>query len=709
MRAREFITESASPSQVWIDQVYSQYPDWPYGQADKVMVWGEGEDQQFAAFKLKPGTAPNTVEIDWIMAGPEQRKGVGSRAIKELQRQAQESGIRLTLYPWAKGNVSQASLTRLYKRHGFKPIAKGAKPMAWEPVNEINDDLRCATGIMEGLSQNQSQVRQTLNAWMNQDQQYEDPTQRAGFQAKVWPYIQKNIQSILSDKGQDGKGSYPAAPYAAWLLVQHMDAYPQNQASFLSALEQSGLDPTDGDGKNIGKLQFLRDRLAVNKWIAANANNKEYYVNGKPLPNPTVNVRNPAMFKDAGIVATSRDGALKNAIAAGNKLLVAAVQATNAQTQPSFKQGVNEEVNPMRQQAGQMIDKYFGQIYSYGDSGLDYLDNNAPTWYGLSDQSPPIVIGDGFILDGYHRANVAKALGIPTIRAYVGVKKVEEGYVRKLNFDEIYGKYLKITDNDGDPNKKGFSLVTPLNGASWNWRERPEFKDIVKRKLNQPGWLGDHKYQQIVDAMSGNKFDPAKHLVKEITAVPTVAKSKRQHLDVMPNDGRPIPRGEESDYMGNLVADMGNGYQLWSWTDRGTVTYYVFDTGTRTSQLGTTGRPYKTNRDSFVIQGVYSGPKNQYRAADLYAFLILNQGLTLVSDNKQSAGGYRVWQELERRYGRKINVHGFDTKTDQGVNVTTQDEPDTHVARADVERAGPKMKQDLASISRDLRFVASAR
>jgi len=255
-------------------------------------------------------------------------------------------------------------------------------------VSDVDFDLRLrrSTGIMEGLSQNQAQVRKTLNAWMNQDQQYEDPTQRAGFQAKVWPYIQKNIQLIMSDKGADGKGSYPAAPYAAWLLVQHMDAYPQNQASFLSALEQSGLDPTDGDGKNIGKLQFLRDRLAVNKWIAANANNKEYYVNGKPLPNPTVNVRNPAMFKDAGQVATSRDGALKNAIAAGNKLLVAAVQATNAQTQPSFKQGVNEAVNPMRQQAGRMIDKYFGKIYEYGDSGLDYLDNHAPTWYGLSDQ-----------------------------------------------------------------------------------------------------------------------------------------------------------------------------------------------------------------------------------------------------------------------------------------------------------------------------------
>jgi hypothetical protein len=196
--------------------------------------------------------------------------------------------------------------------------------------------------------------------------------------------------------------------------------------------------------------------------------------------------------------------------------------------------------------------------------------------------------------------------------------------------------------------------------------------------------------------------------VNEITSVPTVAKSKRQHLDVMPNDGRPIPKGQEADYLGDLVADMGRGLQLWSWTDRGTVTYYVFDTSTRTSQLGTTGRPYTTNRNSFVIQGVYSGPKNTYRAADLYAFLILNQGLTLVSDNKQSEGGYRVWQELERRY-KNINVHGFDTRTDQGVNVTTKDEPDTHVDRTTVKSAGPQMKKELGTISRDLRFVASAR
>jgi hypothetical protein len=49
-------------------------------------------------------------------------------------------------------------------------------------------------------------------------------------------------------------------------------------------------------------------------------------------------------------------------------------------------------------------------------------------------KAPPIVIGsDGNILDGYHRANVAKALGIPTIKAYVGIKG-QQGVAE--NFDD---------------------------------------------------------------------------------------------------------------------------------------------------------------------------------------------------------------------------------------------------------------------------------
>jgi len=195
--------------------------------------------------------------------------------------------------------------------------------------------------------------------------------------------------------------------------------------------------------------------------------------------------------------------------------------------------------------------------------------------------------------------------------------------------------------------------------------------------------------------------------LQEITLVPTVTKSKRAHLDVMPNNGEPIKPGDEEEYLTNFVTELPGNYELWSWRDRMTVTYYVFDLDSRRCQLATTGRVYAGNADAFEIMGLYSGPKNTFKARDLYAFLILNQGLTLVSDNKQSTGGYRVWQSLEQKYGNKINIHGFDTRTDQGVNVTTQDEPDTHVDRATVKSAGPQMKKELGSISRDLRFVAS--
>jgi hypothetical protein len=39
------------------------------------------------------------------------------------------------------------------------------------------------------------------------------------------------------------------------------------------------------------------------------------------------------------------------------------------------------------------------------------------------DTIPPIVIGEGNVLDGYHRATAAKELGIPTIKAYIGKRK----------------------------------------------------------------------------------------------------------------------------------------------------------------------------------------------------------------------------------------------------------------------------------------------
>ena len=137
MKSEEFIdlrpsAKSSAVAKAWIEKVYNLYPDtW---QGNHVMLWGEGDDQQLAMFELVPSLSKNVaVEIKWFSAYP-LRSGVGTRAMAELQRLAKEDGITLKLYPWDKGRVSQAALTKFYKKQGFKPDAKGSKTMQWSPL-----------------------------------------------------------------------------------------------------------------------------------------------------------------------------------------------------------------------------------------------------------------------------------------------------------------------------------------------------------------------------------------------------------------------------------------------------------------------------------------------------------------------------------------------------------------------------------------------
>lgn len=144
MRAKDFIidsviklrgTTSSAKAKNWIEKVYAKYPGtW---ENNHVMVWGQGNDQQFAMFELIPSfSKQDAVEVKWFQAYP-LRSGVGTRAIRELQALAKEDGISLTLYPWDKGKVSQAKLTKFYKSLGFIP-QKNSKDMEWNPEN-INE------------------------------------------------------------------------------------------------------------------------------------------------------------------------------------------------------------------------------------------------------------------------------------------------------------------------------------------------------------------------------------------------------------------------------------------------------------------------------------------------------------------------------------------------------------------------------------------
>lgn len=141
MKISELLENESEPTRItlggnqaakdWIAKVYAKYPYTM--QNNHVMVWDEGDDQQFAMFELTPSFSKRgAVEVKWIQAYP-LRQGVGSRAMKELQAMAREDGISLTLFPWDKGQVSQSKLTKFYRGQGFTPTVKGGKAMQWSP------------------------------------------------------------------------------------------------------------------------------------------------------------------------------------------------------------------------------------------------------------------------------------------------------------------------------------------------------------------------------------------------------------------------------------------------------------------------------------------------------------------------------------------------------------------------------------------------
>jgi GNAT superfamily N-acetyltransferase len=416
--ARVWETEQ-TPAEKFIADIYDEYPQ--TFQNNHVMPFGS---EEFAMFELKPSTSKRgAVEVYWFQAYP-LRSGVGSRAMQVLQDRAREHGVALTLVPWDKGQVSQAALTKFYKRQGFKPIIKGGRSLSWEPLEEISRD-RLERYLSRAGRQVDSRQERMARARQRLSRSYE--IYHAEEPAKI-------VDRFEADTPADAQRYYQ----------DYIERYESDRDYDLRLRRGTGIDEQLDEG-------FSND-MSTEDMIAYLRQHHDTNLHQDYLDH--VNTFSKFVLKDI---------------------------PTNS---------ISTEL-----------------------SGLDRAKVERYKQMGFS-KAPPIVIGNEYILDGYHRATAAKELGIPTIQAYVGVKKVAEGYTRKLNFDEIYGKYLKVTDNNGDPNRSGFSLVTPLNGDSWNWRERPEFIPVVKKKLNQPGWLGNHKYQQIIDAMAGRGFDPKRHIAE---------------------------------------------------------------------------------------------------------------------------------------------------------------------------------------------------
>jgi hypothetical protein len=168
-------------------------------QNNHVMPFSE---EEFAMFELKPSIRPNAVDVYWFQAWP-QRQGIGSRAMKVLQDKAREYGVGLTLITWDKGRVSQAALTKFYKRQGFKQDVKGSRKMSWDPQS-----------VKES-----KETRQTLL-----DQHFEFPQQgqygyRTGYQGRGVLEVADGRTGKIINLGEFGTFDGNHKPNQKWLRI----------------------------------------------------------------------------------------------------------------------------------------------------------------------------------------------------------------------------------------------------------------------------------------------------------------------------------------------------------------------------------------------------------------------------------------------------------------------------------------------------------
>ena len=182
-----------------------------------------------------------------------------------------------------------------------------------------------------------NQTRKVLNNFMDEDQNYTNPSKRKDWQAgQVWPYIEKNLHIILSDKEENG--NYPAAPYAAWLLVQHMDAFVDKQKWFFEHLKE--------EIPRFLKLKFLQDRITLNQIIEKLYRAKKSYYDKL---NPNYAKCNPitSCIRDSDLFPSADSEPPRSAKAAYNQLVKAnnnplfvdaldQAYAVGVDTQPSF-------------------------------------------------------------------------------------------------------------------------------------------------------------------------------------------------------------------------------------------------------------------------------------------------------------------------------------------------------------------------------------
>ena len=377
-----------SPAKKWIKKVYAAFPQ-PWNNYHIMDMGGEGANQQLVFFELEPSsTKRGAVEVKWFQAYP-QRQGVGSRAMRMLQDMAREDGITLTLYPWKHGRVSQGNLKKFYKKAGYKPIDKGADAMIWSPTTEAfnkpykskwgnsdYDDIDVLAKLPDGTPLSIMFNREGDDEWQVEfHRDHSTGVTGQGDAQRIFATVITAIQKFIKKRNPE------VVRFSASKEVEPGQS-SQSRAKLYDRLVQRyahewGYDAYQEDHGDQVTYELTR--------VEGVTESQEQKISVKDIL---------AYLKK--VMGTESHEDWRNNVIDNNEYFVLKDIPLNSLWIDL----------PMLDKAN--VEKYKKMDFS---------------------KAPPIVIGsDGNIIDGYHRANVAKALGIKSIKAYVGAKGVTENF-----------------------------------------------------------------------------------------------------------------------------------------------------------------------------------------------------------------------------------------------------------------------------------------
>ena len=134
-------TKNNNPAKKFVKKMYDKHYRNPFNENE--FVTQHGKDR--IAMIHMSSSGEKEAHIHYFRTHP-QRSGVGTEALKNLQKHATEHGVSLHLHLDERSTTPKKVLHKFYNKHGFK----GNHSMTWHPPkNEINEE-----GVMGGAPTN---------------------------------------------------------------------------------------------------------------------------------------------------------------------------------------------------------------------------------------------------------------------------------------------------------------------------------------------------------------------------------------------------------------------------------------------------------------------------------------------------------------------------------------------------------------------------